>query len=78
MKKTKVIFLFNESNEDLFAFFLDQKEGETTNLSYSHIGQHSACSIEYAIESRPATKDEYSPLLKELNVIGYNLKVTNP
>ena len=72
--KTAVVFLQNK--DDLFAYFPDEiadKEGNKT--AYSHIGQHSACSPEYARESEPAK--DYQDLKNELESIGYKLKVLN-
>jgi len=80
---TKVMFLVNEKNPkdpDLFAYFPDENydnEGRY-KTAYSHIGQHSSASPEYAAESRPATPEEYAPLKSELENIGYNLDVIEP
>ena len=77
--KTKVEFLVNthEGQEELFAFFPEEKYNQDPNLfnSYSHIGQHSACHIDYANESRDATPEERAELQKELEQIGYNLEI---
>lgn len=75
--KMKVKFLYNEKNNDLFAYFPEEKDTATTFMTYSHIGQHSGASPEYASESREATFYEYSDLKKELESIGYNLLVLN-
>lgn len=75
--KTKVLFLYNEANEDLFAFFPELKEKENTFLAYSHIGQHSECHIEYAKESKEVTELQYMDLYNELTNSGYNLQLTN-
>ncbi len=78
LSKTKVQFLYNETENDLFAFFPEEIANRATRnkLSYSHIGQHSECSQEYANESREATKEEYLELYKELtNVVGYDLQI---
>ena len=77
---TLVKFRYNETREDLFAFFPQLKfssNGYRIDLktSYSHIGQHSSCAIEYVNQSRPATETEYADLKKELESIGYILKV---
>lgn len=78
--KTKVVFLINEREEsDLFAFFPEEDYNDISSLTkvcYAHVGQHSACVIYYAKESRVATKEEYSDLEKELESIGYNLELT--
>lgn len=47
-------------------------------MCYQHIGQHGGCTAEWVRnETRPATKEEYEPLLRELTeLVGYNdLKV---
>jgi len=78
LSKTKVQFLYNETENDLFAFFPEEIANRATRnkLSYSHIGQHSECSQEYANESREATKEEYLDLYKELtNIVGYDLQI---
>lgn len=79
--KTKMTFLFNEDQQDLFAFFPEilEKEDQHSNFyaSYSHIGQHSMSSYDYAAESRQATHEEYKDLAAELESIGYNLEILN-
>ena len=89
--KTNVKFLVHYSlvyDEELFAFFPDELHVEVVDETtakgklylmrcYSHIGQHSACHIDYANESREATKEEYNPLLEELLSIGYELNILN-
>ena len=77
---TKVLFLVNEKdpeNSDLFAYFPEETSHGNYKTAYSHIGQHSSVSPEYAKESRPATPEEYAPLKAELESIGYNLDVLN-
>lgn len=79
---TKVMFLVNErdpEDPDLFAYFPEEnhdREGKF-KTAYSHIGQHSSASPDYAAESRPATPEEYADLKAELEGIGYNLEVMN-
>lgn len=74
---------FLKKNDEVFAYFpqLNYNKhlyGNTLKTSYAHIGQHSACSKEYANEAVMASKEEYQPLLEELVSIGYdNLKVLN-
>lgn len=36
---------------------------------YAHLGQHSSCSSEWYYSTRPATPEEYAPLLRELRGI---------
>ena len=76
MSKIDVQFLFNEKEQDLFAFFPNEIFDINGNkCSYSKIGQHSACSEEYANESRKANFHEYKDLYIELRSIGYNINV---
>ena len=87
--KTKVIFKiekdFDENNKDtfienhVFAFFPDMTFAQDSKIKtcYAHIGQHSACHIDYANECEEAKYNEYSDLLKELIGQGYNLEVLN-
>lgn len=75
---TKVKFLLDtDQPAQIFAFFPDDKYNDNPNLftSYAHIGQHSACHIDYANECKPASQEQYTPLLKELTQIGYKLKI---
>ncbi|MGH6631516.1 MAG: hypothetical protein ACREB3_17440, partial [Burkholderiales bacterium] len=48
-----------------------------TMSCYSHIGQHSACSYAWYIQTRPAAPEEYADLFAELEAApyGYRLKV---
>ena len=79
MSKTKVVFLKN--NDEVFAFF--PEEEFTTGKrdlfnSYAHIGQHSACHLDYAERSVLATEEEYKELKEELiTIIGYDLEITD-
>lgn len=44
--------------------------------SYEHVGQHGGALLLGVIEAtRPASPEEYAPLLQELLSIGYDLKV---
>jgi len=77
MSKTKVVFLKN--NDEVFAFFIEEEfttgKRDLFN-SYAHIGQHSACHLDYAERSTLATKEEYKELEKELtSLVGYNLEI---
>lgn len=81
---TKVKFLMEreqDNNPTVFAFFPELKHNNfEPNLftSYSYIGQHSACHLDYANECREANYNEYSDLLKELIGQGYTtLNVIN-
>jgi len=75
--KTQVQFLYNKKNEDLFAYFPNEIHNGQMNTAYSHVGQHSGCSVEYANESKQATPEQYKDLKAELTSIGYNLEIIN-
>lgn len=62
-------YIDNGDNGQVFAFF------PNTMQSYSHVGQHSACILEYVKSCVPATVEQYEPLKKELESLGYNLTV---
>jgi hypothetical protein len=81
---TKVIFLIEkDSDNEVFAFFNEEMHNwiglnKPNFYSYSHIGQHSSCSVEYANECKEAEYYQYQDLLKELISIGYkDLQVLN-
>jgi len=65
----------------VFAFFpKEQYNHNDSNMftSYAHLGQHSACHIDYANECKEANINDYLPLLKELIGQGYNdLQIMN-
>ena len=78
--KTKVVFLHEHETEQgipgIYAYFPDMVHYGGLKTCYAHVGQHSACSPQYAKESRPATPEEYADLKAELESIGYNLEIT--
>ena len=82
-RKTKVKFLIEQPKDDIpvnvFAFFPKELFSYDKDLftCYAHMGQHSACHIEYAKECKEATKEEYKDLQTELESIGYNLTILN-
>jgi hypothetical protein len=72
----KVQFLYDAKNDEVFAYFPEiDGDNKGNKTCYAHIGQHSACSPEYVKECKRATKEQYQPLMKELEEIGYNLQV---
>jgi len=71
--------MFSDTKPEVFAYFpqLNYNKrlyGNSMKTSYQHIGQHSCCSKEYA-NATPATENEYLELKRELESIGYNLKI---
>lgn len=51
--------------------------GNSMKTGYAHIGQHTRVSKEYYQELKPAVCREYMFLQKELQGLGYDLKVLN-
>ena len=81
---TKVLFLMEKPEGNLpcnvFAFFPEERYNTIENgtfTCYAHIGQHSACHIDYAKQCEKATPEQYADLKKELESIGYVLEVLN-
>lgn len=77
INKTRVQFLYNPDNNDLFAFFPDEIAGNSRRLCYSIIGQHSDCTLQYAHASEEATPEQYKDLKQEIEGLGYNLDIIN-
>jgi len=73
---TKVKFyLEKDSVNEVFAFFTNEKYNSIENgvfMSYSHLGQHSGCHIDYVKECKEAAPNQYAELLDELAMIGYD------
>lgn len=79
---TEVKFLIEndydaEFDSEVFAYFPNDwyNHDNLLRTSYAHIGQHSACHIDYAKECKEATPEQYKDLKAELESIGYNLKI---
>lgn len=72
--KTKVIFR-KFKNGEIIALFPELKEGRGLILSYMHIGQHGDASPEIVRDTKPATREQFTPLYNELTDIGYRLEV---
>ena len=62
-------------DEDVIALWNDGSASTGYIASYEHIGQHGDASPELISELQEATKEEYTPLLKELESIGYSVNV---
>lgn len=82
MQTTNVIFLLESGNgsDDLtpFAYFPNDRHNHHEKgvfTSYAHIGQHSACHVDYAKECAEATPEQYNDLKMELEGIGYKLNI---
>ena len=76
--KTKVIF--RKWRNDPYTVIALFPEIPGTNdchtcLSYEHIGQHGAASVDLTPYTELAKPDDYAELKRELESIGYNLQV---
>ena len=71
---TKVVFRYDKKADEVLAVFPEL--GSRANFyvtCYAHIGQHFEASYSYIIETtKPATIEQYSELLAELEAIGYD------
>lgn len=76
---TVVKFLIHPKDKEVMAFFPmlfhNKRRDRKMKTCYAHLGQHSACHEDYAAECNKATPDQYDSLKKELESIGYNLKI---
>lgn len=73
----KVIFRTFHSGGEVIALFpevpVDNQYGHC--VSYAHVGQHGAASVDLSGYTRPSTPEEIAPLLRELEAIGYKVEV---
>jgi hypothetical protein len=73
MDTIRVIFRAERSGPfkgDVTAVFPDNPWNHHGGMAcYAHIGQHSGCSLGWYRTTRPATPEEYAPLLAELRSI---------
>lgn len=76
--KTFVKFLVNKNDNEVFAYFpyLIYSSDKSIKTCYSQMGQHSSCSVDYALECRYAKPAEYFDLKRELETVGYYLKIS--
>jgi hypothetical protein len=76
--QTKVIFKLEGKGKGKdaapIAFFPEEPSSSDPwfCVCYAHIGQHSGADPHYAASLRPATPEQYEPLLRELKGQGYN------
>ena len=75
-ERYKVIFR-KFKNGDIIALFPEEPFSYTSDLcmSYMHIGQHGAASLEIIFETKLAKPEEYKDLKEELESLGYILEV---
>ena len=75
--QTKVIFKMEGRGKDArpIAFFPTEPSSTVDPwlcTCYAHIGQHSSADPHYAARLKPATSEQYAPLLRELKGQGYS------
>lgn len=76
----KVIFrkFVDSTTDQIIAIFPElagDQDWEGTCLSYQHIGQHGAANTDLSEYTVPCREEEYEDLKKELENIGYSLKI---
>ena len=75
--KTVVIFRKFTGGADIIAMFpeLPGTNCFGTCLSYQHVGQHGAASVDLSHCTESAKPEEYGDLLEELRRLGYTLSI---
>ena len=70
--------MFRMFRGEILAIFPHTKHHTGFVLCYAHCGQHSGADYNGVVyNSRPATEEEYKDLKKELENIGYSLKIVH-
>ena len=70
--------MFRKFQGEILAIFPHIKYNNYFVLCYAHFGQHSGADYNGVVyDSRPATEKEYQDLKKELENIGYSLKIVH-
>ena len=75
---TKVKFYIDtpaNGHKTILAYFPELPYNDKFMMCYEHIGQHSGCSPQYLKGKQLAKESEYLPLKRELESIGYDLKI---
>ena len=74
MSTTKVIFRRWRDTGEIIAYFPEVEEHDGSIMSYMHVGQHGGATYPNS-GTAAATAEEYAPLQRELESIGYQLRV---
>lgn len=73
---TLVVFRKFKDSGNVIALFPEVDHNGRECSSYMYIGQHGPADYDHCIDTTiPATPAEYADLKKELESIGYNLKI---
>jgi hypothetical protein len=83
----KVRFLLEKDSEnEVWAFFPTEIHATVPLLNgtkeiiykaYSPLGQHTSCNMMYATACKDATPEQFEPIKKELEAMGYSLDILN-
>jgi hypothetical protein len=72
---------FKREGDDVLAIFPDfqriDHQGQAVMVCYAHVGQHGEGGVGYCKKLKDATPQEYEPLLRELDRIGYDVEILN-
>lgn len=77
---TKVIFRKTRPEGDIIAVFplIPHDTTGVNMVCYQHVGQHGSASPDWVSRgTAPATPEEYAPLKRELESLGYKLELVN-
>lgn len=78
-QQTRVVFRRYKAKNyahEILALFPDESSRPGICMSYQHTGQHSEADYAGCIrDTVPATPKEYAPLKRELEQIGYRVKI---
>ena len=78
-EETKVIFKiarYEDGEKEVVAFFPGMPAKPGRVFCYAHNGQHDEAGYEfYAMNCKNCTEEQYAPLKRELESIGYRLRV---
>jgi hypothetical protein len=80
--KTDMVFRVDTSKEfkgDVFVLFPHEvADFDGGVVSYQSVGQHSAADYVFCMgKSRKANEEEYAPLKKEMETLGYNVNLVS-
>jgi hypothetical protein len=75
-KELMTSIIFKKEGTEVCAvmpYEIADRQGNVT--SYAHVGQHSACSLDYVNKLKNAKEEEYATLKSELESAGYKINV---
>jgi len=76
LHQTAMVFRTYKSGEVIAVFPYEIEDTRGNVMSYTHVGQHGGADYNGVIsDTKQSTIEEYTPLFKELESFGYNIKV---